>query len=81
MKSVLSGGRGKKVNVRDFEPVTIHAVAADGEEGDLWYAAEEYGSVGMMGDVYEVATNRGAAKDMSKDRRFDVLKVVDRKVR
>jgi len=81
IEDLLQGGKGKKVDIRDFEPVRITAVAAKGhEDEDLWRAAERYGGVGGrdLPDgrmAYEINSDRKALKLMKKDKRFEIQKV------
>lgn len=83
LESLLRGGKGRKEDMDDYRPVTMTLAPADGMEGDLWYAAEEYGGVGGQhqddGTMhYIVDTEKRNAERAKNDRRFKVLEVKNR---
>lgn len=85
LEDLLKGGKGKKANVKDFEPLKITAVAAKGHEGkDLWRVAELYGGIGgqMLPDgstAYIINSYRHELERLKKDKRLQVQKVEKRK--
>lgn len=81
MESVLQGGDGKAIDVRDYEPVMV-VVEATGARGsgranDPWDAAEQYGGVGSFEKdgrtLYEIHTDRGRLNKLQTDRRFRIV--------
>lgn len=83
MESLLRGGKGKKEDLDDYKPVTIHLQNAEELKGqDLWRAAEEYGNVAGLetddGMEYVVEAEQRQVEEVKKDPRFKVLKVESR---
>lgn len=77
LEDLLKGGKGKKVNIKDFQPVRVWVKQAGGPKKDMWRAAEEYGGVGGLElegeDVYEINSTYGDLKRLQRDNRFEVI--------
>lgn len=76
IRSMLKGGPGKKVNLRDFDRLRV-TVRANDPSKDLWREAEQYGNVagierddGVM--LYEIEGFRCKVDKIKKDNRFKV---------
>lgn len=92
LESLLKGGKGTPVNIKDYEHIQVELGKGKGyEDKDLWRAAEEYGNVGgttgPSGDdkltapdyVYTVfSMERRGLEKLKRDKRFKVLKVTNR---
>lgn len=83
LESLLRGGKGRKEDMKDYKPVTIHVRAAPGFEGeDLWYEAEQYGGVGSRDDegftIYEINAQNKAVEMVKNNRKFKIIKVENR---
>lgn len=73
MKALLDG-KSAKANGADFDRFKV-IVTAVNPKGDMWRAAEEFGSVGGFADDpnrYEITLNRASLNQLRKDRRFSV---------
>lgn len=90
-EDLLKGGKGRKVNLKDFERVVVLVGKGKGHESkDLWRDAEMYGGVGGLagpsGDFsdkahdyrYEISTDRKTLKKLKADKKFVVLSVKKR---
>jgi hypothetical protein len=86
LEDLLKGGKGVKVDYKDFQPVyALVTKGAGHEDEDLWREAERYGGVGgLVGPSgkdngpdyrYEINMQRGAVADLKKNKKFKVLKV------
>lgn len=86
IKNLLAGKKGDTVDIKDFKVIRIVAIPSDPNVNpeSLWRDAEEYGGVGMgkyekYDNVFLIDSDIGRAKEMQKDKKFKVIKIIDRK--
>lgn len=76
LKSMLKGGPGKKVNLKDYERWTVLVQGKDPKK-DYWRQAEWYGNVGGLNPygipLYEIHTDYKRLKELEKDSDFIIL--------
>jgi hypothetical protein len=80
LKRMLAGEEGDTVNPADYQRVKMIAKPAEGHEGeDLWYEAEQYGSVGMNTQTgeYTIVGQRSNARKLEENDKFEVISVED----
>jgi hypothetical protein len=70
----LLAGKSAKANGQDFDRFKVIVTVAK-RKGDMWRAAEEFGSVGGFADDpdrYEIELMRSSLNRLRKDRRFSI---------